>query len=279
MKSRYNEYILRKCTVQDVSQIFELQEIIIDELDNKELLRQNERRMFEHCVQEPNLTVGIYDKEELIAVAIFVVEHGEEDLSLGLICHDVNLSANLKLVMVKKAYRGNGFQRALMWILEKYAYTNGFTHLCTAVSEKNIYSLHNVKEAGYEYDHNAVKYGGLSRCVFVKDIRQSVSPYNKMILKVIGSLENKSEPNALIEEGIDLNKCFQGELSFASTGDILEYQDLDSGKVYYGLLIKKITWMVLIYISEYNRLQLVDFSYNINRLKFQKVLINTGSVK
>lgn len=275
MRSKYNEYILRKCTVQDVDQICELQKIIIDGLDNKAILRQNERSMFEHCVQEPNLTIGVYDKEKLIAVAIFVIEHGDEDLSLELVCHEVDVSANFKLVMVKKEYRGNGFQRALMWILEKYAYNNGFTHLCTTVSEENTYSLHNVKETGYEYDHNAVKYGGLSRCVFVKDIKKSVSLYDKMILKIIGSLENKREPNALIVEGIDLTKCFQGELSFASTGDILEYQDLDSGNVYYGLLIKKFIMMVLIYIPENCCLQLVDFSYNINSLEFQKVLINT----
>lgn len=275
MKNKYNEYILRKCTVQDINQICELQKIIIDGLDNKDILRENERRMFEHCVQEPNLTVGVYDDKELIAVAIFVIEQGEEDLSLGLVCHEVNVPANFKLVMVKKEYRGNGFQRSLMWILEKYAYNNGVTHLCTTVSEKNTYSLHNIKEAGYEFDHNAVKYGGLSRCVFVKDIKSSVSLYNKMILKMVGSVENKSEPNALILEGINLAKCFQGELSFANTGDILEYQDSDSDKIYYGLLIKKFTLMVLLYIPENCRLQLVNFSYNIGSLRFQRILINT----
>lgn len=271
MKSKYNEYTLRRCTVQDVDQIYELQTIIINGLDNKEILRQNAKDMFEHCVQEPNLTIGVYNKEELIAVSIFVVEHGVEDLSLDLVCHEVSVSANYKLIMVKKEYRGNGFQKALMWVMEKYAYNNGFTHLCTTVSEKNTYSLHNIEEIGYEYDHDAIKYGGLPRCVFVKNIEKSVSLYNKRILKVIGALENKREPL----EGINFSKCFQGDLSFASTGDILEYQDLDSGKVYYGLLIKKFTLMVLIYVPENCCLQLVDFSYNINRLKCQRVFINT----
>ncbi len=275
MKNKYNGYILRKCVAQDISQIYELQEIIIAELDDKEILRNNDKRMFERCVQRPNLTIGVYDREELIAVAIFVVEHGEEDLSIDLVCHEVNTSANFKLVMVKKAYRGNGFQKALMWILEKYAYSCNFTHLCTTVSEKNIFSLHNVKELGYEYDHNAVKYGGLPRCVFVKDIKRSVSSYNKIILEVIGTLKNKSEPNALVMEGIDLTKCFQGELSFASTGDILEYQDLDFGEIFYGLLLKENALKVLIYVPENYCLQLVDFSYNIGSLKFQRVWINT----
>ena len=42
MKSDYNRYVLRRCTVQDVHQILELQKIIIDELDDKGVLRKNE---------------------------------------------------------------------------------------------------------------------------------------------------------------------------------------------------------------------------------------------
>ena len=42
MKSRFDQYILKKCTVQDINQIYELQKIIIDGLDNKEILRENE---------------------------------------------------------------------------------------------------------------------------------------------------------------------------------------------------------------------------------------------
>ena len=162
-----------------------------------------------------------------------------------------------------------------MWILEKYAYSHGFTHLCTTVSEKNIYSLHNIKEAGYEYDHSEIKYEGLPRAVFVKDIYKYVSLYNKMILGTIGFLENKSEPNALVVEGINFTKCFEGEISFASTGDILEYNDLDSGKTYYGLFVKKITSMVLVFVPERRSLQLIDFSYDINSLKLKRVWINT----
>lgn len=274
MKSRFDQYILKKCTVQDINQIYELQKIIIDGLDNKEILRENEKEMFEHCVQDPNLTVGVYDKKELIAVAIFVVEQGEEDLSLGLVCCEVNVPANFKLVMVKKEYRGNGFQRALMWILEKYAYNSGFTHLCTTVSEKNEYSLHNIKVAGYKYDHNTIKYGGLSRCVFVKDIKNSVSLYNKVVLKIVESIENKCESKALILESINLSKYFQGELSFASTGDLLEFQDSDSGEIYYGILVKNLTLMVYIYVPEDGRFTLVDFSYNINGLRLTRVFIN-----
>lgn len=276
MREKYNRLVLKKCTMSDVDQIYNFQKIIIDGLVDKEVLRENSRSMFERCVQTPNLTIGVFDSSELIALAIFVDERGnEEDLSRDLVNHDVDIAANFKLIMVKKEYRGNGFQKALMWILERYAYNHGFTHLCTTVSNKNIYSLNNIKDSGYEYDHNAIKYGGLSRDVFVKDISKSVSPYNKMILNVINSIENKRGSNELVIEGINFDKCFEGEFSIATTGDILEYEDSDSGKNYYALLFSKFTPMVLICIPEKDSLQFVDFSYNISSLKLQKVWINT----
>lgn len=275
MKHRYDEFFLRKCTIKDVDQIFDFQKEIISGLKDKEVLRENEKSKFEFCVQEPSLTVGLYREEELVAIGIFVVEQGIEDLSLDLVCHKVDVSANFKLIMVKEEYRGNGFQRALMHILEKYAYSLGFTHLCTTVSEKNIYSLHNVKEVGYEYDHSALKYGELSRGVFVKDIKSSISAYNKMIYETINSLEGRKEPNALIVEGINFDKCFPGELFLANTGDMLKYLDSDSGGIFYGLFIKKFTPMVLIYSSEKHCLELLDFSYHIGSLELQEIFLNT----
>ena len=73
---------------------------------------------------------------------------------------------------------------------------------------------------------------------------------------------------------INLSKYFQGELSFASTGDLLEFQDSDSGEIYYGILVKNLTLMVYIYVPEDGRFTLVDFSYNINGLRLTRVFIN-----
>lgn len=275
MKMEYSRFVLRKCREQDIVNIMAFQKEIIEGLDNKELLRENSRTMFEQCIAEPDLTLGVFDGIELVAIVIFVNERGSiEDLSIGLEKHVVDAAANMKLVMVKEEYRGNEFQKALMWIVEKHAYNRGITHLCTTVSKDNKYSLKNIWESGYEYDQSTIKYGGLSRELYVKNITQSVSVYNKNILTVIHSLEDRSEPNALIMEGVNLNRCFQGDISIANTGDVLEYEDTDSGNTFYGLYFKKFTPMVMVFIPEKRSLQLVDFSERINCLKLQKVWIN-----
>lgn len=276
MKKNYSRLFIRKCTQLDLDKICDLQKEVLGELNDKEILRENTQDMFVKCVQTPNLTIGIFDGLELVGLAIFVDESGnDEDLSRDLVKHTVSLAVNFKLVIVRKEYRGNGFQNALMWILEKSAYNQGFTHMCTTVSDKNIYSLHNIQAMGYQYDHNALKYGGLSRKVFVKDISKSVSSYNKMILSIISSIEGKREPNALVIEGINFDRCFEGEISIANTGDIIEYEDIDTAKIYYALLVKKFTPMILMFNPEKGCLSFMDFSYNISSLKLKKVWINT----
>ena len=276
MKEKYSNYILRRCVEGDVKTICELQRNVIESLEDKELLRENTREMFEHCIKDPNLSIGVFRGDELVAVAILVDEkNNKEDLSLNLVKYHVNNAANLKLVMIKKEYRGNGLQSALMWIIEKIAFNRGYTHLCTTVSPKNVHSTNNIKSAGYKYDHSAIKYEYLARDIYVKDIDINIASYNKHIIEIVSSLENKKNCNDLVLEGINFDRCFIGELDIVNTGDILEYEDVDSGNTYYGLVIKKFILMILIFIPEKKSLQIVDYADNINSLRLKKVWINT----
>lgn len=168
----YDEIMTHVCTADDVGEILKLQAEVIEGLEKKELLRRNTREMFEHCVQRPNLTIGLFHQDKLIAVGIMVYEKdNSEDLSADLEKFEVGKAANFKLVLVKKEYRGLGLQRALMQLIERYAYAQGYTHLCATVSKENQYSLKNIVSEGYQYDHSAVKYGGMNREVYVKDIK------------------------------------------------------------------------------------------------------------
>ncbi len=175
MHRRCNEFLVRKCTIQDVEKIYQLQMEILAGLKDKDILRYNTKETFQQCIKSPNLTIGMFDKSELIALIILVDGRGtKEDLSIDLEKHQVTRAANFKLVMVKEEYRGNGFQRKLMCIMEKYAKLQGVTHLCTTVSGKNTYSFNNMKALNYEFDHDALMYGGLQRKVLVKKIEDSV---------------------------------------------------------------------------------------------------------
>ena len=188
-----SDCILRLCTPKDIDRIMELQKDIFAGLNDREILRENSREMLLSCLEAPHFTIGIFDREQVLA-ALAVLYDGrgsEEDLSLGLVNHKVSVPANFKLVLVRKEYRGRGYQRLLMGMLEKYAVSRGFTHLCATVSPKNLHSKANMQAMGYEYDHTQEKYGGVVRDVFVKNIAEETAEYNRdaMLNELIKGIE------------------------------------------------------------------------------------------
>lgn len=158
---------LRICDINDISKIMKLQDEVIDSLEDKSLLRHNEQEMFLSCLKYPNLSLGIFDDEELVALSIFVDARGtDEDLSLNLKKNQVEKCGNYKLVMVKKGYRG-GVQKYIFNYLLYYAKKQGFSHLAVTVAPENSYSLDNILSLGFKVDHEAIKYGGNRRYVCV----------------------------------------------------------------------------------------------------------------
>lgn len=238
MNIPYDKLKIHKCSISDVEHIMELQKEIFEGLTNTEILRKNTIDTFTECAKTPNLTLGIWDADTLIAVAIFVDASGtEEDLSSDLVSCIPKKSANIKLVMVKEKYRGNNMQQIMMLILERYAFERGYTHLCTTVSEKNIYSLQNIIQVGYQFDHNAIKYGGLSRKVFVKDISSNKNFLVKKVLySVANNFFNKTPSTSTIKTPIQ-KYYLQSEYALAGTGDILEYRLTNRAEKKLGILI------------------------------------------
>lgn len=169
--------IIKKLSKEHVDRILQLQEQIFHDLgQNTSILRRNTQDMFENCVEEPNLSLGMFDADQLIGIAIMVDAAGsEEDLSLHLEREYVFplKSINLKLIMVRKEYYGIGFQRTMMNILEKEAYKRGYNLICATVSPHNLYSKNNLLRYGFIVDHTEEKYGGLVRDVCVKKIEKS----------------------------------------------------------------------------------------------------------
>lgn len=160
----------RELKAKDVDSIMDLQDKVYNSLSDKSLLRKNTKEMFESCVVDPNVSVGVYDGDKLVAVGIMVDARGtDEDLGVGLKKFEVQKNINFKNVMVLPEYRGLLLQLRLMVYLEEKAKKMGYTHSCTSISPDNFYSRSNALKMGYLYDHSAEKYGGLKRDIFVKE--------------------------------------------------------------------------------------------------------------
>ena len=264
----YENMNIRTLKEGDLQAVLELQDRTIRSLNDDSILRRNTPEMLAQSLSSRNIALGVFVDDELIAIGIAVDPiPPETDLRSNLQKHSVDKAMDLKLCIVKEEYRGNGLQRALIWVLEKLAYQRGFTHYCTSVSPNNPYSYNNVLAMGYEYDHQEELYGGLLRNVYVKELK--VDEYNEQVILAAQKLVGTSFSSF----SIDPADYIQGECALCSTGDIAEYLCVNSGKTIQGLIVKNGTVRVLLSNTdgawEKMDLDTKDYGY-----KLQRVLLN-----
>lgn len=160
---------LRRCRPSDLQAVIDLNETVYAALPDKSVLRHNSSEMIASCLEEPNVTLGIWDGNLLVAIGmLYVPQCIEEDHF-----HDLGLqgdfrSANQKLFLVRNGYRGQGLQRKLIREVEKIAIERGFNLLCTTVAPNNAFSINNFLFEGYVYAKIEMKYGGLERNLYYK---------------------------------------------------------------------------------------------------------------
>ena len=171
MKISPNEFEFLTLTKNDVPKILDLQDRVIASLENPDVLRKNTEQMFLECVQKPNLSLGVFYGGELIAIGIlYFVTRPEEDLVGLLVGVDTKgkRTANSKLCMVDKPFRGNGLQCMLGERLEKYAKDCGVELLCATVSPSNPYSENNLLKLGFIKNVTLQKYGAPRNLLYKK---------------------------------------------------------------------------------------------------------------
>lgn len=160
---------LRQCQPADLQVIIDLNEAIYAALPDKSVLRHNSPEMIASCLEEPNVTLGVWDGDLLVAIGmLYVPQCIEEDHF-----HDLDLqgdykSANQKLFLVRDRYHGLGLQRRLIREVEKTAIARGYNLLCTTVAPNNDFSINNFLKEGYVYAKTEMKYGGLVRNLYYK---------------------------------------------------------------------------------------------------------------
>lgn len=160
---------LRLCLPSDLQTVIDLNETVYAALPDKSILRHNSPEMIASCLNEPNVTLGYWEGNLLVAIGmLYVPQCIEEDHF-----HDLSLqgdykSANQKLFLVREGYRGLGLQRKLIREVERIAVARGYHLLCTTVAPNNTFSINNFLKEGYVYAKTEEKYGGLLRNLYYK---------------------------------------------------------------------------------------------------------------
>ena len=160
---------LRPCNASDLQAVIELNETVYAALPDKSVLRHNSPEMIASCLEEPNVTLGIWEDNLLIAIGmLYVPQSLEEDHFHDLGWQGHYRSANQKLFLVREGYRGQGLQSQLIREVEKIAVGRGYNLLCTTCAPNNTFSINNFLKEGYRYAKTEEKYGGLVRNLYYK---------------------------------------------------------------------------------------------------------------
>ena len=157
---------IRKCTLEDLDKIMDLQEHICQTMDDTRLFVATSREENRDFLIFPNTIIGVFDGKKLIAYGSLVFPNDapenngwDLDWSREKISHCVTLDT----IVVDPDYRGHGLQRTLIRRCVSYAIDlMPDVTVLTTVSPFNKYSLHNVQAEGFQILKRKEKYGGFS---------------------------------------------------------------------------------------------------------------------
>ena len=75
--------------------------------------------------------------------------------------------------VVGNTYRGNGLQGRMLDAAENFLNLEEYYYLMCTIHPDNQFSRHNMESHGYEVKRTALCYGGLPRCILLKDLTES----------------------------------------------------------------------------------------------------------
>lgn len=157
-----------------IDKIIELQEIIMQDLEDKQLYAPTEREEFIEYFQKGAKIIGyLNEEEELIAMAVYIkkgYDKGNYGYDLDLEGENLLKVGQVESTVVRSDYRGNGLQRILCEKIEDIAKNEKVKLLTSTASPYNKYSVNTFEKLGYKIEKEKIKYGGLRRYVLAKEL-------------------------------------------------------------------------------------------------------------
>ncbi len=171
MKIAKEDLTIKVLSIQDIDDILDIQEEAFSVMQDSANLRRNTVETFSVCFESPSVALGAYDGDKMVAFGmLYCAGMDAENLGYSLDTPiDLETVANVKVIIVRPDYRGNGLQRYLISKLEEHAIANGYKVLMATVAPDNEYSLNNFLALDYKVVKILKKYGGLERALLYKE--------------------------------------------------------------------------------------------------------------
>jgi ribosomal protein S18 acetylase RimI-like enzyme len=218
----YEMRFLNKGYLEDITK---LQEIMAQNLQDKEIFRLTAPEEFRELLAQKRTVIGVLTEDGLIAynMVCFPKEDGDNfGVDINLPQSELKKVAHLKAVVVHPAYRGNELQKRLANIHLKVLQELGYEHVCSTVSPKNTISIQNHLASGFVVKGLKIKYGDRLRYIMYKNIFRTFVPGPKVV--AINSIDTDGQ-KMLIDQGF--------------VGFKIQIQN-DGWRVMYGMPVSKL---------------------------------------
>jgi hypothetical protein len=155
----------------------EIQQNIYNGLENKDFYSCSDKEEFQNTLNGKGKIMGCVSLEdnELIAMGVYI-EYGYQHHNYG---YDIKIAdeellkvGQIEATVVLENYRGNKLQKTICEMLEQIGKDSGMKYMCATAAPDNSFSVYTFEKLGYNIMADKLKYGGLRRYVFMKEINK-----------------------------------------------------------------------------------------------------------
>lgn len=161
-----------------LTEIMDLQDLIVKELDDPELFHPDSIHFIRDRIRKKGRIIGITSEDTLIAYRIISFPGGDHDnlgIDLELPENELHRVAHLEFFIVHPDYRGNALQLKTIPAAISVLRDFGYEHLCATVSPKNYPAVSNLLKGGFVIKELKEKYGGKLRYVLYQNLNIPIS--------------------------------------------------------------------------------------------------------
>ncbi len=168
---------IRKCTINDVDEIYNIQNIIIENFEQEEkgyflpFKKETYLRILNDPINDGEI-YGTFIDNKMIAWIFLSVSNRMKELK-QMIPNLNGSCADIDGVVVLPKYRGYGLQKTLVKYLEERAREKGISNIIAEVTFGNVYSLRNLKDLGYEEQTWYQKDKNIKRYILLKKLGET----------------------------------------------------------------------------------------------------------
>ena len=168
-------FVIRKADEADISGIMAIMNEARSDTEHPDWFVADDEKYIREHIQDQGYVIVAESPIGGIA-GFFVVKYPDDEDNLGT-CLDFDREqlahvAVMDSAVVGSVYRGNGLQGKMLEAAEELLDTEKYYYLMCTIHPDNEFSRNNMESHGYKVKKIALCYGGLPRCILLKNLRK-----------------------------------------------------------------------------------------------------------